>query len=119
MWCCSAQWGAPQAERATGGEMYDIEGKLRRRAMLERLTGLGRAEEATTNSLAPPVPDQAPRPRHRNDPPADQPISETLQRRLLSPERAEQTHQAEEPDAAPLIQDASGEGADRSDPVAG
>ena len=73
--------------------MYDIEGKLRRRAMLERLTGLDRADDATTTAAAaPPVPDQAPGPRHRNDPPADLPIGDALARRLLTPVRADLDH---------------------------
>jgi hypothetical protein len=55
--------------------MYDIEGKLKRRAMLERLQGLGRAE-ATSNTVAIPVPDQAPGPRHRHGPPVDLPVSD-------------------------------------------
>ena len=38
--------------------MYDIEGKLKRRAMLERLEGLGRAAEATSKAVV--VPDLSP-----------------------------------------------------------
>jgi hypothetical protein len=34
--------------------MYDIEGKLKRRAMLERLEGLGRAAEATSKAVVAP-----------------------------------------------------------------
>src|SRR5664279_6570857 len=91
MWYSSAPWGARQADCTTGGEMYDIEGKLRRRAMLERLEGLGRADDATSNAVAIPVPDQSPRPRHRNDPievPPDDdglsPLHNDLSRRFRS-----------------------------------
>jgi hypothetical protein len=58
--------------------MYDIEGKLRRRAMLERLEGLGRASEGRSNAVAIPVPDQSPGPRHRNDHVAEVPVADVL-----------------------------------------
>jgi hypothetical protein len=78
--------------------MYDIEGKLKRRAMLERLEGLGRADDATSNAAALPVPDQSPGPRHRNDPvtePLDDglsPLHDDLSRRFRSSEPDSPAH---------------------------
>lgn len=79
--------------------MYDIEGKLKRRAMLERLRGLGRAAEATSNAGSIPVPDQAPGPRHRNDAVTEAPVNDGpsplhdyLSRRFRSSEPAGDDH---------------------------
>jgi hypothetical protein len=90
--------------------MYDIEGKLKRRAMLERLEGLGRAAEATSNAVVPdlppaPVPAAGPRPRHRHRH-RTEPVAEPTAHTEPTPHTEPTAHTEPTPHTEPSLREA-------------